>query len=99
MEKENMEQLLVTPDMSATIANLAGQLKISKTDVLQQAISEYAEKVSKKKRLMSFAGILSKTEADNLSTAINCAFRDSAKQEFENQKQVASASFRFQPGD
>jgi len=61
-----MEQLLVTPDISATIANLADQLKISKTDVLQQAISEYAEKVDKKKRLMSFAGMLSNAEADDL---------------------------------
>ena len=43
-EKENMEQLLVTPDMSASIANLADQ-------------------------------------------------------EFGNQKQLASASFGFQPGD
>ena len=58
-----MENLIIKPGIRSVVADLARQLQISEHKVVQQAVVEYAEKVHKKKKLMSFAGILKEDEA------------------------------------
>lgn len=61
-----METIVITPNIKAVVADLARQLNITGTDVIRRAVHDYAEKIRKKRRLMSFAGTLDETEADNL---------------------------------
>lgn len=65
-----MESLVIKPGVRAVVADLARQLQISEHKVVHQAIVEYAEKVHKKKKLMSFAGILKEDEADQMLRTI-----------------------------
>ena len=65
-----METILAAPDINAAVADLAKQLNITEADVLRRAVHNYSEKIKNKKRLMSFAGILSETEADDLLLTI-----------------------------
>lgn len=62
--------LIIKPGIRDIISNLAQQLQTTEEMVVQQAIMEYAEKLKKKKKLMSFAGILEENEADELLKVI-----------------------------
>ncbi len=61
-----MKSLISESGIRAVVADLARQLQISERKVVHQAIVEYAEKVHKKKKLMSFAGILKEDDADQI---------------------------------
>ena len=65
-----MESLVIKPGIQEIVADLARQLQVSEDKVVQQAVVEYAEKVRKKKKLMSFAGILKDDEADEMLQTI-----------------------------
>ncbi|HEX9971943.1 MAG TPA: hypothetical protein VGD14_07730 [bacterium] len=65
-----METLVIKPGIRAIVADLARQLQVSEDKVVQQAVVEYAEKIRKKKKLMSFAGILKDDEADDILQTI-----------------------------
>ena len=65
-----MESLVIKPGIQEIVADLARQLQVSEDKVVQQAVVEYAEKVRKKKKLMSFAGILNDDEADEMLLTI-----------------------------
>lgn len=65
-----METITITPDIQGMIFDLARQLHISEIELLRRAITDYARKIRKKQQMMSFAGILSETEADDLFHAI-----------------------------
>ena len=65
-----MESLVIKPGIRAIVTDLARQLQISEDKVVQQAVVEYAEKVRRKKKLMSFAGILQEDEADEMLQTI-----------------------------
>jgi len=65
-----METLVIKPGIRAIVADLARQLQVSEDKVVQQAVVEYAEKIRKKKKLMSFAGILKDDEADEILQTI-----------------------------
>jgi len=66
-----MEALIIKPGIREIVADLARQLQVSEDKVVQQAVVEYAEKVRKKKKLMSFAGILKDDEADEMLQTIH----------------------------
>ncbi len=54
-----------------TIAALAQDLHTSKTDIVEQSVSQFAAKVNhKKNKLLQFAGTLSENDADDLLNAI-----------------------------
>ena len=65
-----MESLVIKPGIREIVADLARQLQVSEDKVVQQAVVEYAEKIRKKKKLMSFAGILNDDEADEMLLTI-----------------------------
>ena len=65
-----MESLVIKPGIRAIVADLARQLQVSEDKIVQQAVVEYAKKVRKKKKLMSFAGILQEDEADEMLQTI-----------------------------
>ena len=65
-----MEGLVIKPGIQEIVADLARQLQVSEDKVVQQAVVEYAEKIRKKKKLMSFAGILKDDEADEMLQTI-----------------------------
>ena len=65
-----MKSLVIEPGIQAIVEDLARQLHVSEKKVVQQAIVDYAEKVRKKKKLMSFAGILKEDEADEMLQTI-----------------------------
>ena len=65
-----MESLVIKPGIQEIVADLARQLQVSEDKVVQQAVVEYAEKIRKKKKLMSFAGILNDDEADEMLQTI-----------------------------
>ena len=65
-----MESLVIKPGIQEIVADLARQLQVSEDKVVQQAVVEYAEKIRKKKKLMSFAGILKDDEADEMLQTI-----------------------------
>ena len=65
-----MQTMMVTADLQGTIIELARQLRLSEMEILRQAIEDYARKIRKKQRLMSFAGILTEAEADDLLNTI-----------------------------
>ena len=65
-----MDVLIKKREVNKIINELANKLHISENEIVQKAINEYAEKVKKKSRLMSFAGILSEKDADDLLRVI-----------------------------
>ncbi len=65
-----MQTMTVTADLQGTIIELARQLRLSEMEILRQAIEDYARKIRKKQRPMSFAGILTEAEADDLLNTI-----------------------------
>ena len=66
-----MEALIIKPGIREIVADLARQLQVSEDKVVQQAVVEYAEKIRRKKKLMSFAGILQEDEADEMLQTIH----------------------------
>ena len=65
-----MDVLIKKREVTNIINELANKLQISENEIVQKAIYEYAEKVKKKSRLMSFAGILGEKDADDLLKVI-----------------------------
>lgn len=61
-----MLNMTITPDIQLMITDLSRQLQVPELDVIRQAIESYALKIKKKQQLMSFAGILTEAEADDL---------------------------------
>lgn len=61
-----MQSIDKLKDIGPIITDLANQLHISENDVVRQAVYYFAEKIKKKKRLMTFAGTLDNDEADNM---------------------------------
>jgi len=62
-----MENMLLDNETLGIITLLAEQLHLSETEVLKQAVYDYLQK---NHRLLSFAGILTETEADDLLNTI-----------------------------
>jgi len=69
-ENENMETLSVDTETLNIINTLASQLNTSQIKVVRQAVNNYIDKIQRKNRLMSFAGILDETEAEIMLTSI-----------------------------
>ena len=65
-----MQAITITSDLQGTVIELAHQLHLPEMEILRQAIEDYARKIRKKQRLMSFAGVLTDTEADELLRVI-----------------------------
>jgi len=65
-----MNVLIKKREVNKIINDLANKLHLSENEIIQKAIYEYAEKVKKKSRLMSFAGMLGENDADNLLKVI-----------------------------
>ncbi len=61
-----MQSIDKLKDIGPIITDLANQLHISENDVVRQAVYYFAEKIKKKKRLMTFAGTLDNDEAVNM---------------------------------
>lgn len=68
-----MQQITITPDIETTIYDLSQHLHIPELEVIRRAIEAYAEKIRRKQRLMSFAGLLTETEADDLLQTIQAS--------------------------
>ena len=66
----NMETLSVDTETLNLVNTLAHQLNTSQIDVVRQAVNNYIDKIQRKNRLISFAGILDETEADSMLNAI-----------------------------
>lgn len=65
-----METLSVDTETLNMVNTLAHQLNTSPIEVVRQAVNNYIDKIQRKNRLMSFAGILDETEADSMLNAI-----------------------------
>ncbi len=65
-----METLTVNKKTLITITALANQLNTSQKEIVQQAVNEYVEKIKRKNRLISYAGILEEEEAEALLNSI-----------------------------
>ena len=65
-----MQMIQINQDVKIAISDLAKLLNKSENDVVREAVAEYSERIKRKKRLMSFAGALDKTEADNMLNVI-----------------------------
>ena len=66
-----MESLILQDSRVLTrISQLAQEMHIPKQDVVKKAIDLYMEDVKKKSKLMSFAGILSQEDADDILASI-----------------------------
>ncbi|RKZ40256.1 MAG: hypothetical protein DRR16_05910 [Candidatus Parabeggiatoa sp. nov. 3] len=65
-----METLSVDTETLNLVNTLAHQLNTSQIDVVRQAVNNYIDKIQRKNRLISFAGILDETEADSMLNAI-----------------------------
>lgn len=61
-----MQTITITSEIQTILADLSDQLHLSEMEILQQAVEAYARRVQKKQKLMSFAGILTDFEADEL---------------------------------
>lgn len=61
-----MHAMTLPPELQLTIVDLSRQMRIPELEVLRQAVNEYAENIRKKQRLMSFCGLLTDEEADDL---------------------------------
>ncbi len=60
----------ISQDVKTAIADLAKLMNKSENDIVRDAVAEYSEKIRKKKKLMSFAGALEKSEADDILNII-----------------------------
>jgi len=65
-----MPAIMLDEDLASKVATVAKQLKISNQAVISQAITAYMEKIKQHQPLLSFAGILEESEADNLLETI-----------------------------
>ena len=65
-----MQNNTILPRTQGMITDLSQQLHIPEVEVIARAVDLYAEKLKKKLNLMSFAGILTETEADDLLETI-----------------------------
>jgi len=65
-----METLSVDTETLNIINTLANQLNTSQIEVVRQALNNYIDKIQRKNRLMSFAGILDETEAEIMLNSI-----------------------------
>ncbi len=65
-----MQAVMVDNELSATINEIACQLKISQQAILKQAVNDYVKKLQKHQALLAFAGILQENEADELLQTI-----------------------------
>ena len=59
-----MKTIELEPNIKNIISELAHQLQISESEVIQKAILDLLEKIRKKNRLMSYAGIIKDEVAD-----------------------------------
>ena len=66
-----MHTMTLPPELQLTILDLSRQMRIPELEVLRQAVNEYAEHIKKKQRLMSFCGLLTDEEADDLLQTIH----------------------------
>ena len=66
----------------ARISQLAQEMNITETDVIEKAVDYYSENIRKKDKLMSFAGILTRQDADDILNSIQ-NFRINKDTEFD----------------
>jgi len=59
-----LKTIELEPNIKNIISELAHQLQISESEVIQKAILDLLEKIRKKNRLMSYAGIIKDEVAD-----------------------------------
>jgi len=62
--------VLENPIILTRICQLAQEMCIPETDVIEKALDLYAESITKKRKLMSFAGALSKKDAQDILNAV-----------------------------
>ena len=65
-----METLNVDTETLNIVNTLAHPLNTSPIEVVRQAVNNYIDKIQRKNRLMSFAGILDETEAESMLNSI-----------------------------
>jgi hypothetical protein len=65
-----MENTLLDSETLSTITLLAKQLHLSETEILKRAVYDYLQKNQKRHRLLSFARMLTETEANDLLNVI-----------------------------
>lgn len=65
-----MNSVTLTTDIQLLVTDLANQLHVPEMEIMRQAIEAYAQKMRRKNRLLSFAGMLTETEADTLLDVI-----------------------------
>ena len=65
-----MDTLTLDKETLTTLNTLANQLNASPIEVVRQAINDYVEKIRRKNRLLSYAGILEEQEADAILNSI-----------------------------
>ena len=65
-----MTTMILPIETQRTLSDLSNRMHISEIEILQQAVNEFAEKIRKKQRLMSFAGMLTEDEAEDLLRTI-----------------------------
>jgi hypothetical protein len=61
---------LQNPKVLTRISQLSQQMHIPETDVVEKAIDLYAETIKKKSKLMSFAGVLSPKDGEDILSSI-----------------------------
>ena len=65
-----MSHLVLDNKLLNAISSLAAQLKTTKADIVKRAVDNYAEEITKKNRLMAYAGILAEEEAEEMLNSI-----------------------------
>ena len=65
-----MQAIMLDEDLASTVATVAKQLKTSHQAVIKKALDDYVEKIKQHQQLLSFAGMLEESEADNLLNII-----------------------------
>jgi hypothetical protein len=65
-----MENTLLDSQTLSNITLLAKQLHLSETEILKRAVYDYLQKNQKRHRLLSFARMLTETEANDLLNVI-----------------------------
>jgi len=65
-----METLTIDTQLKNKILWLVENVKTSELDILRQAIDWYVEKIKKQQILLSYAGLLTETEAETYTQTI-----------------------------
>ena len=65
-----MTTMTLPIETQRTLSDLSSRMHIPEIEILQQAVNEFAENIRKKQRVMSFAGMLTEDEAEELLRTI-----------------------------